>query len=341
MRDMVSVIIPVYNGAEFLEACIRSVMEQTYGNLEIIVIDDGSKDASYAIAERLSAQDSRIRLARQENAGVSAARNRGLSMVTGRFVLLVDCDDLVPPGAVEALVRAAAEGADLVVGSHEEFRGNHKATLCLKEARTFTREAFFTDSVWTEQLLRLACSKLYKTEIILKNDIRFDETLPLMEDTLFTWRYCQFAEKYQVISDVVYRYRKGGMAGTARYYPERNRYLQAGLAVYAQLYGGSENIPQDFLRAKITDGLLVVAMHYLSHCSKREAETKIDETFAMFRQYLREDIIDREHHSPELADALITGDTKRLMKLLYRREFVKIVYKKIKKAYYAHFNKRI
>lgn len=338
---MVSVIIPVYNGAEFLEACIRSVMEQTYRNLEIIVIDDGSKDDSYAIAERLAGEDSRIRLARQENTGVSAARNRGISMVTGQFILLVDCDDLVPAGAVEALVRGAAEDVDLVVGSHEEFRGNQKATLCLKEDRSFTREAFYTDSVRTEQLLRLACSKLYRTEIIVNNGIRFDETMPLMEDTLFTWNYCRFAEKFRVISDVVYRYRKGGMAGTARYYPDRNRYLLAALGVYAQLYGGHEQIPLDFLRAKITDGLLIVAMHYLSHCPKREAAAKLDETFAMFRQYLNADIIDRERHAPALAEALIAGDTKRLMRLLYRKEFLKIYYKKFKKFYYAHFNKRI
>lgn len=337
---MVSIIIPVYNGAEFLEDCLRSVLAQSYRDLEIIVIDDGSEDTSYAIAERVAAEDSRIRLVHQENAGVSAARNRGIAMATGAYILLVDGDDLLPPHAVEVLAGAAEEDLDLVIGSYEEFRGS-KTTPHIKEEKRFTREAFYTDPVATERLLRLACSKLYRTEIIAKNGLRFDETLPFMEDTLFTWRYCKYAENFRVVGDVVYRYRRGGMAGTVKYYPARNQYMQRAFAVYAELYGGAGRIPLEFLRRKITEGLLDCAMHYLSRCSRREAAVKIDETFAMFKQYLKADIIDREHHSPELADALIAGDTKRLIKLLYKRNFLKIYIKKFKKVYYTHFNKRI
>ena len=100
----VSVIIPVYNNEKFVEACVRSLMVQTCRDLEIIVINDGSTDKSGEILERLAKEDGRIRLYSQRNAGVAAARNKGLDEMTGDYLTFVDGDDYVSADYIEKLL---------------------------------------------------------------------------------------------------------------------------------------------------------------------------------------------------------------------------------------------
>ena len=92
---VVSVIIPVYNSEKFTEKCIRSLLGQTYQNLELLVIDDGSTDQSGTILDHLASEDARIRLVHQKNAGVAAARNRGIDLATGTYLTFIDGDDYV------------------------------------------------------------------------------------------------------------------------------------------------------------------------------------------------------------------------------------------------------
>ena len=100
-RPVISIIVPVYNVAPFLSRCLDSLVGQTYENLEIICVDDGSTDGSAAILDACAAKDSRIKVIHQENAGVSVARNRGLDAATGEFVTFVDADDWLEPDADE------------------------------------------------------------------------------------------------------------------------------------------------------------------------------------------------------------------------------------------------
>ena len=98
-----SIIVPVYNGEKTIERCVRSILSQKQVQLELLLIDDGSADKTYALCRSLAEGDSRIRLFHQENAGVSTARNRGLENAVGDFVTFVDADDLLAPGALAAL----------------------------------------------------------------------------------------------------------------------------------------------------------------------------------------------------------------------------------------------
>lgn len=95
MKDLISVIIPMYNVETYIKRCIKSVISQSYDNLEIIIIDDGSTDQSFAICQQLSQKDTRIKLFHQENAGVSSARNRGIKEATGEWISFVDSDDWI------------------------------------------------------------------------------------------------------------------------------------------------------------------------------------------------------------------------------------------------------
>ena len=100
----VSVIIPVYNSEAFLRQCIQSVIRQTYQNMEVLIIDDGSTDQSREVCEQFCRKDGRIRLYRQENKGVSSARNLGLEAAAGEYVFFLDSDDAIHPSLIEAAV---------------------------------------------------------------------------------------------------------------------------------------------------------------------------------------------------------------------------------------------
>ena len=112
----VSIIIPVYNNEKYVEKCIRSVMNQTFRDLEILVIDDGSTDKSGEILDHLAAEDKRIRLFHQENSGVAAARNKGLDSATGEYFTFVDGDDYIASDYIEKLHTCAVEkGVKMVI----------------------------------------------------------------------------------------------------------------------------------------------------------------------------------------------------------------------------------
>ena len=105
--QLVSVIIPVYNTEQFLPASLESVLEQSYDNLQIIIIDDGSTDSSADICKYYEQRDSRIQYINQKNAGASSARNQGLDVSIGEYVLFVDCDDWIDPGMISMMIRMA------------------------------------------------------------------------------------------------------------------------------------------------------------------------------------------------------------------------------------------
>jgi glycosyltransferase involved in cell wall biosynthesis len=106
MNDLVSIIVPVYNTAYYLPKCIKSMLNQTYHNIEIILVDDGSTDKSATICDKYAKRDKRIRVIHKKNGGVSSARNTGIENATGRYIMFVDSDDWLPLNAVESLHKA-------------------------------------------------------------------------------------------------------------------------------------------------------------------------------------------------------------------------------------------
>lgn len=111
---LVSIIVPVYNVERYLDECVSSLLSQTYGNIEVILVDDGSTDGSGALCDRMSCKDSRVRVLHKENGGLSDARNYGLREASGEWISFVDSDDYVSPIFIEALLRAAFDcGCDI------------------------------------------------------------------------------------------------------------------------------------------------------------------------------------------------------------------------------------
>lgn len=200
--DKVSVIIPVFNKEPFIKACLTSVLNQTYPKLEVVVIDDGSTDRSYAIAASMRAADQRIMLIKGRHGGVSAARNTGLDRISGQLVVFVDADDELQPDYIEQLVQHADD--DLVVSGllakelsptapvAEALRvpdGRIMASEIARQVFTKTRYPIFS----------LACTKLYRVELIQKHKIRFQHQA-YGEDSLFVLAYLRYVRSIKLLA---------------------------------------------------------------------------------------------------------------------------------------------
>ena len=127
MRDLVSVVVPIYNVQDYLEKCIDGILKQTYDNLEIILVDDGSPDECGQICDAYALKDKRIHVFHKENGGLSDARNYGMKEATGKYITFIDSDDFIHARFIEILLRIAKEKqADIVVGDFFLFQESDK-----------------------------------------------------------------------------------------------------------------------------------------------------------------------------------------------------------------------
>ena len=200
MKPTVSVIIPIYNAQEYLKKCLGSVMGQSHANLQIILVDDGSIDNSRSIALAAAQEDSRINLIIQENAGSSAARNRGIDAATGEWLLFVDSDDFVAPDYAETMLDAAvAAGADAVCGNYYhdgEIRGfgSDRALAGINKIREIAANGAVMN-----------CRFMWRRSLIGTH--RYDLEATMKEDLLFAVPLLCAAGKIAVASRAIYHYR--------------------------------------------------------------------------------------------------------------------------------------
>ncbi len=197
----ISIIVPVYNSAKTIKRCLDSLINQTYNNLEIIVVDDGSNDESATIIKLISKQESFVKYFYQPNSGVSAARNRGLLEATGEYIMFVDSDDCIKENACELLCAAFGENTDLVVCGLNVYAGDQ----LLRSPHIAAGESYLFDSIdfyWELRKINLGpCNKMYKSFLI---DKKFDLDLSFGEDTKFVIDYMRNCKVIHVISDCLY-----------------------------------------------------------------------------------------------------------------------------------------
>lgn len=206
MKPEISIIVPVYNASATLDACVESVLLQDYGDYELILVDDGSTDGSGGKCLSWADRDARIKVTVKVNEGVSAARNKGLDVATGYYVVFLDSDDTLLPGALAALMAAPDE--DLVVGGLV-----HVVPTCLLGFRNVPQKGVWTlDDVSVVE--RLLCeiyvtapwSKRFKRSLIERHGIRFDRRMFYGEDTDFVYRYIAVARRFVTIKYAITRY---------------------------------------------------------------------------------------------------------------------------------------
>lgn len=193
--EKISVIIPMYNTEAYIRQCIKSVRNQTYTNLEIIIVDDGSTDRGASICKELREYDDRICLIEQENKGVSAARNRGLDIATGKYVFFLDSDDAVHPLLFEELVCQAEEfQADLALCEYEKQHAVWMEKVLKELSTKDTRPQWqIVEQEESEEWIHMKyASALMRVGTLVRRDLvgelRFDENMIYGEDTLFMYR---------------------------------------------------------------------------------------------------------------------------------------------------------
>lgn len=214
-----SFIVPVYNCAAYLEACVTSMLAQTLQDFEILLIDDGATDQSGKLCDELAARDSRIQVYHKPNGGAADARNYGLDRANGSFVLFVDADDTISPNCLETVEPVAAAGTMAIYGmSFAFYRKDHvirtKPYSCNYSGTYSPREVtadfagFFEDNQ-----LSSACNKLFDRNLIEQYKIRFSKGMTVYEDFDFVIRYLCHASSVSCLPIPLYRYRvseKGG-----------------------------------------------------------------------------------------------------------------------------------
>ena len=227
----VSVIVPVYKVEKLLPRCIDSILGQTFRDFELILVDDGSPDNSGAVCDSYAAADERIRVIHQENRGASAARNRGLSESTGKYVAFVDSDDYVAGEFLERLFRAAenSDASQVVCETFQVKNGvlaektHHYGSAVIEKADILEEIidplAFHEDQPKHAGLPNVH-NKLYLRQVIADNALRFDETFHHGEDWLFNICFYRFAERVVFIEDKLYYYDIGTEGSLSKRYRE-------------------------------------------------------------------------------------------------------------------------
>lgn len=208
MKPQISVIIPVYNSEKALHRCIDSLLAQTFSDFELLIVDDGSTDASGAICDEYAAADSRVRVFHKPNGGVSSARNLGLENARSEWVTFVDSDDYVYDSFLANYDVENAENYDWLC---QGIRGSHGFTgeKCGEDfvKIDFDGEPFdLVEKLYYCNCLGYVVIKAYRMSIIRKHSLKFDTNIKFMEDEVFVLSYIRFAKNARSVGNIGYFY---------------------------------------------------------------------------------------------------------------------------------------
>ncbi len=207
MKPYISVIVPVYQAEKTLDRCIRSVLEQAYGAYEMILVDDGSGDGSGAVCDQYARKDTRVRVIHQANAGVSAARNAGIGEAQGQYLLFLDSDDALMPGALDRFAEMSENGRyDVVIGRLSVVENG----MQLREIGVDSRQSAGRE-IW-EQICRdsapfgYAGGKLIRREPVQQNGLKFNTAMQSQEDLDFFLSAYSLCETFRIVPECLYCY---------------------------------------------------------------------------------------------------------------------------------------
>ena len=270
----VSVIVPVYNTEKFLDGCITSILGQDYANIELVLINDGSSDRSGVICEKYAENYPNIIYRYRDNAGVSAARNAGLDIASGDYVVFVDSDDRIKSNMISLMVGALeSASADLCICGYDVVRVGGVFPVANSPARVYGQDevAEYFAVHFSEAVASSVCCKLYKRELICH---RFDTNISMGEDLLFNLDYVKRAEAVVAIPETLYIYDKNNDASLTRNYKALN--FKQDLYVFKMWLGwfeGFERIDDTRVHYRITE---LYFRHLFNICSGALPGKKID-----------------------------------------------------------------
>ncbi|MDD9266529.1 glycosyltransferase family 2 protein [Paenibacillus sp. GCM10023248] len=208
MSPKVSVIVPVYNCEKYISNCLESIISQTYSNIEIILVNDGSTDGSENLIKKYLDIDKRIFYCYQDNSGPSTARNKGISSASGEYLVFVDSDDTIDKLYIEHMLdNMLVSQADLVCCGYKDI-SIYGVLNCT--------DFYFTSSDSKHNFMEMVCEgtggvlwgKIYKAEIIKKNNLQMDKNIFMSEDLVFVLQYATYCSSFVAIREYLYHYNR-------------------------------------------------------------------------------------------------------------------------------------
>lgn len=290
MKD-ISVIIPVYNAENYLKDIIQDIKKQTITNYEIILVNDGSIDHSKEICNELVENEKNIRVIHQENQGPSVARNNGIKVSQGRYIIFLDADDNIPKNMFQLLYDSInTKNTDLAIGEYnvctlydEKIKNNITTKTPLNDMNG--KEAIISGilSQNTTPIFNYLWNKIYVRDIIIKNDIKFEKSLRYAEDLLFNLTYLSHIDRISIVHESVYQYNKRNMINSLSNKLQNNIYENTIQIInwwkeFLQNYKVDEekinkNISKQYINR--IDLLLRKMIPYLRECNITEIINKI------------------------------------------------------------------
>ena len=295
MNELVSIIVPIYNTEGYVNKCVDSLINQTYQNLEIILVDDGSTDSSLSICKEYQEKDNRVKVFHKENGGVSSARNFGIKNATGKYLCFCDSDDYYSNEAIHVMSNAIDEvSADLYCFGR--YGGAFENKIISKKENPHGLLQYLT-SIGSYNCY----SKLLKTSIIKEFNIIFDESFAISEDTLWLREYILHSDSICLKTDTVYYMceREGSLTRTKKkVYPKFAYYFERKLEVLKQIVEElllSEEEKENFLCERTIHGIKISCIQYISSCSNKSETCKyIDYTLKLLKPWLNLEKVQNE-----------------------------------------------
>ena len=218
----ISVIIPCFNIEQHLSKCIDSVLNQTYRDFELLLIDDGSTDTTLQICKLFQSKDDRIKVFTQPNKGVSCARNRGIAESQADFIMFIDGDDFIKPDYIDMHLANFTIGIQPISGFTHLKSDQAIENRKFKNALNYFNSTFVQPSGYVKLLgfdaLGSPCLRVYEKKIIDQNQLRFDENLTYQEDLLFNLSYLKYVSQIHLLNYFGYFYVEHAVSSTTKFH---------------------------------------------------------------------------------------------------------------------------
>ena len=237
---LLSIVVPVYNVEDYLRQCLESIIYSSFKDWECVLVDDGSSDKSGAICDEFAEKDQRFRVIHQENGGVSSARNAGIDVATGKWVVFIDADDFISPSFLFNLIAPVLDdnALDIVLGGCTNYH-NQEVIGIEQQYEDYLSEDM---SFILDHFRGLICSKVLKMEILKsQTSVRFDGNAKI-EDMIFMLNYLKYVNKAKYISETGYYYRRDNPVSLTK---DNNRWpFDSALSDWRSIYGFINEICQ-------------------------------------------------------------------------------------------------
>lgn len=245
-KPLISIVVPVYNVELYLRECVESLINQSYPNLEIVLVDDSSTDSSLSICREYQKKDTRIKVLHKQNGGAASARNYGLDSVSGDYICLIDSDDIVASDYVEKLLSVLINNqADIAVCSFVQYYRNGKEKNPITYPVTTISQVDYLERFLSDWTCGIAWNKMFKSEIL--KHVRYSEGHKI-DDEFFTYLAVMKSKRVAIFDDTLYFYRMRASSVMSQANTYQERIIMDNVAYSTTRY---ENIKKFYPELKI------------------------------------------------------------------------------------------